>query len=136
MSALAVENLTVSYGDIHAVKGVSFEVRKGEIFTIIGANGAGKSSALRAISGLLQFGGSVRLEGRELRGIVAGEFLPGCRYRLVVDGQFLPRLAKLRQRFPRQRTTGGDEEFLTHRREIPLHSLGGDRPDCLEPCLG
>ena len=60
------------------------------------------------------------IEGRELRGIVAGEFLPRCRYRLVVDGQFLPRLAKLRQRFPRQRTTGGDEEFLTHRREIPL----------------
>ena len=69
MSALTVENLTVSYGDIHAVKGISFEVRKGEIFTIIGANGAGKSSALRAISGLLRFGGSVRLEGRELRGL-------------------------------------------------------------------
>ena len=69
MSALTVENLTVSYGDIHAVKGISFEVRKGEIFTLIGANGAGKSSALRAISGLLRFGGSVRLEGRELRGL-------------------------------------------------------------------
>ena len=68
MSALTVENLTVSYGDIHAVKGISFEVRKGEIFTLIGANGAGKSSALRAISGLLRFGGSVRLEGKELRG--------------------------------------------------------------------
>ena len=69
MSALTVENLTVSYGDIHAVKGISFEVRKGEIFTLIGANGAGKSSALRAISGLLRFGGSVRLEGSELRGL-------------------------------------------------------------------
>ncbi len=69
MSALTIENLTVSYGDIHAVKGISFEVRKGEIFTLIGANGAGKSSTLRAISGLLRFGGSVRLEGRELRGL-------------------------------------------------------------------
>ncbi len=69
MSALTVENLTVSYGDIHAVKGISFEVRKGEIFTLIGANGSGKSSTLRAISGLLRFGGSVRLEGRELRGL-------------------------------------------------------------------
>jgi len=69
MSALTIENLTVSYGDIHAVKGISFEVRKGEIFTLIGANGAGKSSALRAISGLLRFGGSVRLEGRELRSL-------------------------------------------------------------------
>lgn len=69
MSSLIVENLTVSYGDIHAVKGISFEVRKGEIFTLIGANGAGKSSTLRAISGLLRFGGSVRLQGGELRGI-------------------------------------------------------------------
>lgn len=69
MSTLLVENLTVSYGDIHAVKGISFEVRKGEIFTLIGANGAGKSSTLRAISGLLRFGGSVRLDGKELRGI-------------------------------------------------------------------
>ena len=67
--ALAVENLTVSYGDIHAVKGISFEVRKGEIFTLIGANGAGKTSTLRAISGLLKSGGSIRLEGKELRGI-------------------------------------------------------------------
>jgi len=69
MSTLLVENLTVSYGDIHAVKGISFEVRKGEIFTLIGANGAGKSSTLRAISGLLRFGGSIRLDGKELRGI-------------------------------------------------------------------
>lgn len=71
MSSLTVENLTVSYGDIHAVKGISFEVRKGEIFTLIGANGAGKTSTLRAISGLLRFGGSVKLDGRELRGVQA-----------------------------------------------------------------
>ena len=43
MSYLIVENLTVSYGDIQAVKGISFEVRQGEIFTLIGANGAGKT---------------------------------------------------------------------------------------------
>lgn len=66
MSALAIEDLKVSYGDIHAVKGISFEVREGEIFTLIGANGAGKTSTLRAISGLLRHGGRVRLDGREL----------------------------------------------------------------------
>jgi branched-chain amino acid transport system ATP-binding protein len=66
MSALAIEDLKVSYGDIHAVKGISFEVRRGEIFTLIGANGAGKTSTLRAISGLLRHGGCVRLDGREL----------------------------------------------------------------------
>jgi branched-chain amino acid transport system ATP-binding protein len=66
MSALAIEDLKVSYGDIHAVKGISFEVREGEIFTLIGANGAGKTSTLRAISGLLRHGGCIRLDGREL----------------------------------------------------------------------
>ncbi|HRJ71740.1 MAG TPA: ABC transporter ATP-binding protein [Terrimicrobiaceae bacterium] len=66
---LTIDNLTVSYGDIHAVKGISFEVRTGEIFTLIGANGAGKTSTLRAISGLLRCGGSVLLDGRELRGL-------------------------------------------------------------------
>ncbi|MEI6032675.1 MAG: ABC transporter ATP-binding protein [Verrucomicrobiae bacterium] len=66
---LAVENLCVSYGDIRAVKGISFEVRQGEIFTLIGANGAGKSSALRAISQMLRHGGSVRFAGRDLRGV-------------------------------------------------------------------
>jgi len=69
--ALSVKDLTVSYGDIHAVKGISFEVRKGEIFTLIGANGAGKTSTLRAISGLLKHGGSVCLDGRDLRGFPA-----------------------------------------------------------------
>ncbi len=68
-AALTIENLKVSYGDIHAVKGISFEVRQGEIFTLIGANGAGKTSTLRAISGLLRYGGSVKLNGEDLRGM-------------------------------------------------------------------
>ncbi len=67
-AALAVENLTVSYGDIRAVRGISFEVPAGGIFTLIGANGAGKTSTLRAISGLLRHSGDVRLHGRRLRG--------------------------------------------------------------------
>lgn len=67
--ALEVENLAVSYGDIAAVKGVSFAVKRGEIFTLIGANGAGKSSTLRAISALRPYGGVIRLEGRDLRGL-------------------------------------------------------------------
>lgn len=68
---LKIDNLMVSYGDIHAVKGVSFEVKKGEIFTLIGANGAGKTSTLRAISGLMRYQGSVRFEDKELRGVPA-----------------------------------------------------------------
>jgi branched-chain amino acid transport system ATP-binding protein len=69
MNALSVENLIVSYGDIHAVKGISFEVREGEIFTLIGANGAGKTSTLRALSAQLRYGGTVQLQGRSLKGL-------------------------------------------------------------------
>jgi branched-chain amino acid transport system ATP-binding protein len=70
-AALTVKDLNVSYGDIHAVKGISFEVQRGEIFTLIGANGAGKSSALRAISGLLRYQGSVTFDDHELNGVAA-----------------------------------------------------------------
>lgn len=73
--ALSVENLTVSYGDIQAVKGISFEVRTGEIYTLIGANGAGKTSTLRALSGMLRYGGTVRLNGRDLRGLPAEDIV-------------------------------------------------------------
>jgi branched-chain amino acid transport system ATP-binding protein len=71
MSALSVDSLTVSYGDIHAVKGISFEVREGEIFTLIGANGAGKTSTLRALSSQLRHGGTVKLSGQDLHGFRA-----------------------------------------------------------------
>ena len=50
---LKVEDINVYYGSIHAIKGVSFEVNQGEIVTLIGANGAGKSTTLNTISGLL-----------------------------------------------------------------------------------
>ena len=52
MALLKVENLSISYGAIEAVKDISFEVNEGEVVTLIGANGAGKTSTLRAISGL------------------------------------------------------------------------------------
>lgn len=51
---LKVENINVYYGSIHAIKGISFEVYEGETVTLIGANGAGKSTTLNTISGLLQ----------------------------------------------------------------------------------
>src|SRR4051812_4097795 len=63
---LEVRDLRVSYGGIAAVKGVSFEVPHGEILALIGANGAGKTSVLKAIVGLVPAAsGSVRLFGRE-----------------------------------------------------------------------
>jgi branched-chain amino acid transport system ATP-binding protein len=50
---LKIENLEVAYGNIKAIKGISLEVNQGEIVTLIGSNGAGKSTTLRAISGIL-----------------------------------------------------------------------------------
>jgi branched-chain amino acid transport system ATP-binding protein len=63
---LRVDELTVSYGNIRALNGISFDVRDGEIVTLIGANGAGKSSALRAVSGLVPFSGRVLYGDRDL----------------------------------------------------------------------
>ncbi len=67
MSLLTVQNLQVSYGGIEALKGISFTVEKGQIVTLIGANGAGKSTTLRAISGLVPIrSGSINFDGRDI----------------------------------------------------------------------
>lgn len=68
MAMLEVENVHVYYGNIHALRGVSLTVEEGEIVTLIGANGAGKSTTLFTISGLLKpRDGTIRLEGDDLR---------------------------------------------------------------------
>ena len=70
MSMLKVDDIHVYYGSIHAVKGVSFEVNEGEIVTLIGANGAGKSTVLNTVSGLLHpRTGSVQFMDHDLKGI-------------------------------------------------------------------
>ncbi len=67
---LQVNDLHVYYGSIHAVKGVSFSVNEGEIVTLIGANGAGKSTVLNTVSGLLHpRSGSVFFAGADLKGV-------------------------------------------------------------------
>ncbi len=64
---LSIKDLKVSYGGIEAVKGISFDVKQGEIVTLIGANGAGKSSTLRAIAGLVKpSGGSICFQGEDI----------------------------------------------------------------------
>ena len=66
---LTVSDLTVHYGGIEAVKGISLEVMEGEIVTLIGANGAGKSSTLRSIAGLVKpAGGTIRFRGDNITG--------------------------------------------------------------------
>lgn len=68
---LKVENLFVNYGAIQAIKGISFEIAKGEIVSLIGANGAGKTTTLRAISGIVESTGSISLNGTNLSHIPA-----------------------------------------------------------------
>ena len=64
---LKINDLKVNYGGIEAVKGISFDVPKGEIITLIGANGAGKSSTLRAIAGLVKpASGSIVFSGEDI----------------------------------------------------------------------
>lgn len=66
---LSIENLQVNYGGIEAVKGISFDVPEGEIVTLIGANGAGKSSTLRTIAGLVKpKSGSITYMGEDITG--------------------------------------------------------------------
>jgi len=66
---LSIQNLQVNYGGIEAVKGISFDVPEGEIVTLIGANGAGKSSTLRAISGLIKpKAGKIFYKGEDITG--------------------------------------------------------------------
>ncbi|MBE5800365.1 MAG: ABC transporter ATP-binding protein [Clostridiales bacterium] len=74
---LKVEDLHVYYGSIHAIKGVSFEVNEGEIVTLIGANGAGKSTTLNTVAGLLKpRHGHISFEGKEIAGTPASKIVP------------------------------------------------------------
>ena len=76
MSMLKVEDLHVYYGSIHAIKGVSFEVNEREIVTLIGANGAGKSTTLNTVAGLLKArSGSITFEGKPLTGTPASKIV-------------------------------------------------------------
>lgn len=76
---LKVKNLNVYYGGIYALKNVNLEINQGEIVTLIGANGAGKTSTLRAISGLIPYkSGIIEFKGKALKGVPA--------YKLVYEG--------------------------------------------------
>ena len=68
---LEIKNLNVNYGAISALHGISFEVKQGDIVTLIGANGAGKTTTLKAISGLLKVQGEVIYEGKNIANMPA-----------------------------------------------------------------
>ena len=76
MSLLHVEGIHVYYGSIHAIKGISFDVNEGEIVTLIGANGAGKSTTLNTVSGLLKpRTGVIEFEGKSIVGVAPNKIV-------------------------------------------------------------
>src|SRR5215203_669790 len=76
MSFLQVDNINTYYGNIQALKGISLTVEEGECVTLIGSNGAGKSTTLRSISGLTPASaGSIRLAGREISALAPQEIV-------------------------------------------------------------
>lgn len=78
MSLLEIRDLRVSYGGIEALKGISFDVEEGQIVTLIGANGAGKSTTLKAISGLVQpTTGTIRYNGKEIQSLDSQKIVEG-----------------------------------------------------------
>jgi len=72
---LRIAGLHVAYGGIQAVKGIDLEIRPGELIALIGANGAGKTTSLRAITGSLAWGGSIEYQGSSTRGVPSHELL-------------------------------------------------------------
>ena len=77
MSLLKVDDIHVYYGAIHAIKGISFEVEEGEIVTLIGANGAGKSTTLNTVAGLLRpRHGHISFEGKDITTTPASKIVP------------------------------------------------------------
>ena len=102
MELLKVDNINVYYGSIHAIKGISFHVNEGEIVTLIGANGAGKSTILNTISGLLHSKtGSIEFLGQPISHVPphkivgAGNELLGLLYRILPARTMLWLLSKL-----------------------------------------
>jgi branched-chain amino acid transport system ATP-binding protein len=84
---LSVEKLAVRYGPIEAVRGIDFAVNRGEVFALLGANGAGKSSTLAAIAGLVKpFSGRILYDGKLVSGL-APEQLSRAGIGLVPEGR-------------------------------------------------
>lgn len=93
MALLEVKDLSVNYGAIKAVRGINFEVNEGEIVTLIGANGAGKSTTMNAISGLVRpASGTIRFQGKDITGARSHEIVKAG-ITLAPEGrQVFPRL--------------------------------------------
>jgi branched-chain amino acid transport system ATP-binding protein len=86
MSLLEVRGLKVSYGGIHAVRGIDFEVAEGELVCLIGANGAGKSSSLKGILGMVHASSTIHFDGARISGLPT-HTIAGLGISLVPEGR-------------------------------------------------
>jgi branched-chain amino acid transport system ATP-binding protein len=111
MALLEVDGLEVAYGQIRAVKGVSFAVDAGAVVTLIGANGAGKTTTLRTLSGLqAPSAGTVSFDGRRIDGVPAHEIV-GLGIAHVPEGRrIFPRMT-VRENLELGAFTRGDDDF-------------------------
>ncbi len=118
MAMLTVSDLNVYYGSIHAVKGVSFEVNTGEIVTLIGANGAGKSTTLNTVSGILRpRSGSIEFEGESLVGVPAHKMVSRG-IALCPEGRRVFGNLTVRENLEMGAFTRPDDEARETRREV------------------
>ena len=146
-TVLQVENLNVYYGSIHAVKGVSFQVEQGETVTLIGANGAGKSTTLNTVAGLLHSRtGSISFLGEKLAHVPSHKLVSrglalvpeGRRIfpqmtvqeNLDMGGDVSADLEQIYERFPRLKErrrqvagtlSGGEQQMLAMGRALMSH---------------
>ncbi|MBR3158955.1 MAG: ABC transporter ATP-binding protein [Atopobiaceae bacterium] len=118
MSMLKITDLNVYYGSIHAVKGVSFEVEEGEIVTLIGANGAGKSTTLNTVAGLLRpRSGTIEFEGQSLVGVPAHKMVSKG-IALCPEGRRIFQDMTVRENLEMGAFTRTEEESLEMRKRV------------------
>ena len=118
MSMLKISDLNVYYGSIHAVKGISFEVEQGEIVTLIGANGAGKSTTLNTVAGLLKpRSGEIEFEGESLVGVPAHKMVRKG-IALCPEGRRIFQDMTVRENLEMGAFTRTDEESLEMRTRV------------------
>ena len=118
MAMRTVSDLNVYYGSIHAVKGVSFEVNAGEIVTLIGANGAGKSTTLNTVAGILRpRTGSIEFEGESLVGVPAHKMVSRG-IALCPEGRRVFGNLTVRENLEMGAFTRPDDEARETRREV------------------
>ena len=123
MAMLEVNDINVYYGNIHAIKGVSFHVNEGEIISLIGANGAGKTTTLQTISGLLRSKtGSIKFMDQEISHLPAYK-LPALGLAQVPEGRrvFLQMSVEENLELGAYTLSGGEQQMLAMGRAMMSH---------------